>query len=120
MMSLDARAAARAIVPRLRVLVGALPEFVQVGGVLLVLSPVRSLVTPGRRTAVGLDDVVEDRQDAAGDVGGGSPQRELLMREAAAGGELLPLAHAWCRNASSKISFVPRAPAFCEFVWMTT
>jgi hypothetical protein len=58
--------------PDLRVLVGAPFELVQVGGVLLVLGPVRSVAAPRHIAAVGLDDVVEDRQDAAVGAGGGS------------------------------------------------
>jgi anti-anti-sigma regulatory factor len=51
--------------PDLRVLVGAPFQLLQVGGVLLVLGPVRSLAAPRHITAIGLGDVVEDRQDAA-------------------------------------------------------
>jgi hypothetical protein len=73
----------------LRVLLGAPFELVQVGGVLGVLDPVRSLAAPRHIAAVGPGDVVEDGQDATVGAGGGSRQRELLMREAAAGGEQL-------------------------------
>jgi hypothetical protein len=89
MMSLDASSGCEQAFPDLRVLLGAPLQLVQVGGVLLVLSPVGSLTAPRHIPAVGLDDVVEDRQDAAVGAGGGSRQPELLRREAAAGGEQL-------------------------------